>query len=51
MLKRKIRRVGYSLVVTIPSQLADAYDIKEGDTMEMEFTGSKILMRVLRDDA
>lgn len=30
MLERKVRKVGSSLVVTIPSHLAEAYGISEG---------------------
>jgi bifunctional DNA-binding transcriptional regulator/antitoxin component of YhaV-PrlF toxin-antitoxin module len=39
-LTRKARVVGSSLVVTIPSQIAKAYDINDGDDIEiipMEF--------------
>jgi antitoxin component of MazEF toxin-antitoxin module len=32
---RKARMVGSSLVMTIPSQLAKAHDIKEGDDLEI----------------
>jgi bifunctional DNA-binding transcriptional regulator/antitoxin component of YhaV-PrlF toxin-antitoxin module len=32
---RKARVVGSSLVITIPSQLAKAYDINEGDSFEI----------------
>ncbi len=34
-LTRKVRMVGSSLVVTIPSQLAKANDIKDGDELEI----------------
>lgn len=34
-LTRKARIVGSSLVVTIPSQLAKAHDIKDGDEIEI----------------
>jgi antitoxin component of MazEF toxin-antitoxin module len=30
MLERKVRRVGSSLVITLPSHLAEAYGITEG---------------------
>jgi len=36
MLKTKIRRVGSSLVVTVPAQVAQAYDINDGDTAEFQ---------------
>ena len=32
---RKMRLSGNSLVVTIPSQLVEAYDINSGDTVEV----------------
>lgn len=34
-LTRKARVVGSSLVVTIPSQIAKAYDINDGDEIEI----------------
>lgn len=34
-LTRKARIVGSSLVITIPSQLAKAHDIKDGDDLEI----------------
>ena len=34
-LTRKARVVGSSLVLTIPSQLAKAYDISDGDEIEI----------------
>ena len=34
-LTRKARVVGSSLVITIPSQLAKAHDIKDGDDLEI----------------
>jgi len=34
-LTRKARVVGSSLVLTIPSQLAKAYDINDGDEIEI----------------
>ena len=38
-LTRKARVVGSSLVVTIPSQLAKAHDINDGDEIEIIPTG------------
>ena len=35
MLTRKVRKVGSSLVVTIPSQLAEVYGIDEGTEVEI----------------
>jgi len=37
MIKRKIRKVGCSLVVTVPSQLADLYNFKDKDLVECAF--------------
>jgi len=34
-LTRKTRASGSSIVVTIPSQLVEAYDISSGDTIEI----------------
>ncbi len=34
-LTRKARLVGSSLVITIPSQLAKAHDISDGDELEI----------------
>lgn len=38
-LTRKVRKVGSSLIITIPSHLADAYGIKEGS--HLHITASK----------
>jgi bifunctional DNA-binding transcriptional regulator/antitoxin component of YhaV-PrlF toxin-antitoxin module len=38
-LTRKARVVGSSLVITIPSQLAKAHDINDGDELEIIPTG------------
>ena len=38
-LTRKARVVGSSLVITIPSQLAKAHDINDGDEIEIIPTG------------
>jgi len=35
MLKRKARIVGSSLVITIPSNFVQAFEIKDGDWMEI----------------
>ena len=34
-LSRKVRKVGSSLVITIPSQLAEVYDIFEGNELDI----------------
>ncbi len=38
-LQRKIRRAGHSIVVTLPSQLAEMADLAEGDIVEFEYLG------------
>ena len=35
MLKRKVRKVGSSIVITLPSHLTEAYNIKCGDYLEI----------------
>lgn len=45
-LVRKVRRVGSSLVVTIPSQVANFYQISAGTKLEVSPTGDgKILLK------
>ena len=39
-IKRKVRMCGESLAVTIPSQIAELHNIKEGDYMEFKSIGS-----------
>ncbi len=39
-IKRKVRMCGDSLAITIPSQIAELHNIKEGDYMEFEPIGS-----------
>lgn len=38
-IKRKVRTCGGNLAITIPSQIAQLHDIKEGDYMEFEPIG------------
>ncbi len=38
-LKRKIRKAGHSVVVTLPSQLAELANLREGDFVEFEYLG------------
>lgn len=45
MLKRKIRRVGSSLVITIPSQIATVYDYQEGMELEIEIKPEYLIYR------
>ena len=45
-LVRKVRRVGSSLVVTIPSHIAYFYEIKEGTCVEFVSGGNgKIMLK------
>ena len=37
-IKRKVRQTGESLAVTIPSQIAQLHDIKEGDYLAVSYT-------------
>jgi len=39
-IKRKVRICGESLAITIPSQIAELHNIKEGDYMEFEPIGT-----------
>ncbi len=42
-LQRRIRRAGHSVVVTLPSQLAELADLEEGDIVEFEYLGQGAL--------
>ncbi len=42
-LQRKIRRAGHSVVVTLPSQLAELAGIEVGDTVEFDYLGKGVL--------
>jgi len=50
-IKRKVRMAGESLAVTIPSQIAQLHDIKEGDYLEFtpigygEFKIKKVIIK------
>ena len=48
MLTRKIRRVGSSLIISLPSQICEAFDISEGDIAEIVITESKIIITKVR---
>ena len=39
-IKRKVRMFGESLAITVPSQIAELHNIKEGDYMEFEPIGT-----------
>lgn len=42
MLERKIRRIGSSLVITIPMQMAECFGYKEGMDLNVEVSREKI---------
>ena len=44
-LYRKVRRVGSSLVITIPSHIADANDIMDGTIMEIRMREGNITLK------
>ncbi len=49
-LQRKIRRAGHSVVVTLPSQLAELADLEEGDIVEFEYLGRGALRIAKREE-
>jgi len=50
-LTRKTRASGSSIVVTIPSQLVEAYNINTGDTIEIiPFNNGEIIIRKIKDN-
>jgi len=40
-LVRKVRKIGSSLTITVPSHVAQMFDIKEGDWMEYTLVENK----------
>ena len=40
VLRRRIRKAGRSLIITIPKDLVDLYEVEEGDKAEFEPWGS-----------
>ncbi len=42
-LQRKIRRAGHSVVVTLPSQLAELAGLEEGDIVEFDYLDRGVL--------
>lgn len=49
-LQRKIRRVGHSVVVTLPSQLAELADLAEDDIVEFEYLERGALLITKREE-
>jgi antitoxin component of MazEF toxin-antitoxin module len=47
-LLRKVRRVGTSLVITLPAHLASFYQINEGYYMNIRFSKKKITITKTR---
>ncbi len=43
VLIRKVRRVGNSLSITIPSQLAEMMGIREGNQVQFDYLGDRTL--------
>jgi len=51
MLIRKARLVGSSVVLTLPSQLIELFNIKDGDMMAFSYENGRILIdKVVEDD-
>lgn len=48
MLERKIRKIGSSLVVTIPMQIADVFGYKEGMMLEVDVVDNMIFFKKTR---
>ncbi len=42
-LTRKLRKVGHSLTIAVPAQLAAMMGLKAGDTMEFDYLGNRTL--------
>ncbi len=50
-LTRKVRRIGGSLVVAVPKDFVDLYDVDEGDAAEFEPLGERTFrIKLLRQD-
>ena len=45
MLTRKIRKIGSSLVVTIPMQIAEVFGYKEGMELEVDVQKDVVIFR------
>ncbi len=49
-LKVIVGRVGHSLRVTIPKDIADTLNIKKGDTLAMRLTDGEIVLRKVTEE-
>lgn len=43
--ERKIRKVGNSLSVTLPKEMLDVANLKEGDTVEFSFENGELIIK------
>ena len=50
-LNRKLTKVGNSLRVVIPKEIADTLDLKPGDTLRVTLDDSQIIMSKLKTTA
>ncbi len=48
-LTRKVRRVGHSLTVAIPSQLAVLLGLEAGDEVEFDYLGDSLRLKKVRE--
>lgn len=48
MLKRRIRRIGSSLVVTIPMQIAEAFGYVEGMELSVDVQRDEVIFRKIK---
>ena len=49
-LSRKVRRAGHSVVVIVPSQLAELAGLEEGDVVEFDYLGRGALRIEKREE-
>ncbi len=49
MLKRKIRKIGCSLVVTIPMQIAEAFGYHEGMELNVDVEKDVVIFRKMKE--
>jgi antitoxin component of MazEF toxin-antitoxin module len=48
MLKRKIRKIGSSLVITIPMQIAEAFGYNEGMMLEVDMQRDVVIFKKIK---
>jgi len=49
MLCRKIRKVGSSFVITIPSQIVDMHNLKQGEEFSFVLKGDEICLKKIKN--